>query len=364
MPLIVIDARESGTSTGRYVDKLVENLQKLKPDLDFIILTKPHRLDFMKAIAPDFEVIESNFKEFTFAEQIGLLKQLRVLNADLVHFAHTQQPVLYHGKAVTTIHDLTTARFRNPAKNQLVFGLKQAVYKLVIRIVAHKSIHVITPSKYVKNDVAQYAKIKPSKITVTYEAADKIVDLPIAVTGLTGQKFLLYVGRPQPHKNLQRLVEAYSIARQKHPELRLVLAGKKDVLYERLEAWAEKEHIQGLSLVGFVSDAQLKWLYERCAAYAFPSLSEGFGLPGLEAMVHGAPVLSSNATCLPEIYGDAAHYFKPLDVLDIANKIKGLLENAKLRSELIRASRVQASKYSWQRLAEQTLDVYRKALNT
>jgi glycosyltransferase involved in cell wall biosynthesis len=112
-----------------------------------------------------------------------------------------------------------------------------------------------------------------------------------------------------------------------------------------------------------VSEGQLRWLYENCAAYVFPSLSEGFGLPGLEAMVHGAPVVSSNATCLPEVYGEAAHYFDPLDVDDIASKIGETLDNEALRSNLIKKGKEQAAKYSWRRTAEQTLEVYEKALN-
>jgi len=112
-----------------------------------------------------------------------------------------------------------------------------------------------------------------------------------------------------------------------------------------------------------VSEGQLRWLYENTAAYIFPSLSEGFGLPGLEAMAHGAPVVSSNATCLPEIYGNAAHYFDPLDINDIANKTNDVLTNSDLRNELIKKGKTQAAKYSWQQMAKQTLEVYKKALN-
>src|SRR3989344_8089262 len=121
---IVIDARESGTSTGRYVDKLIEYLAKLKPHYEIIVLTKSPRMQYIKSIAPNFKIVESNFKEFTFAEQVGFLRQLNGLKADLVHFGMIQQPILYRGKSVATIHDLTTARFNNPTKNWLVFWFK------------------------------------------------------------------------------------------------------------------------------------------------------------------------------------------------------------------------------------------------
>src|SRR5213595_2969825 len=107
MKRITIDARESGTSTGRYVDKLIEYLHKLKPEFEIIVLTKTPRIAFVKNIAPDFKVVASDYKEFTFSEQLGFLKQLRRLNPDLVHFSMPQQPVLYSGKEITNIHDLT-----------------------------------------------------------------------------------------------------------------------------------------------------------------------------------------------------------------------------------------------------------------
>jgi glycosyltransferase involved in cell wall biosynthesis len=143
----------------------------------------------------------------------------------------------------------------------------------------------------------------------------------------------------------------------------LVLAGKKDQNYKLIEAKAKEGNLlDGVIFTGFVSEGELRWLYENCSAYIFPSLSEGFGLPGLEAMMHGAPVVSSNATCLPETHGDAAHYFDPLDTEDIAKKISEVLDDIKLRKELIEKGKKQAAKYSWRRMAEQTLAVYNKVL--
>lgn len=363
MAKIVIDARESGTSTGRYVDKLVEYLYKARPNHRFIILTKSHRLDFMKRLAPTFDIVESNFKEFTFAEQVGLLRQVNSFNADLVHFAMTQQPVLYHGRKVTTIHDLTTLRFDNPAKNPLVFRFKQQVYKRVIHRVAHASRQLITPSKFVKEDVARFTHVNPNKITVTYEAADMLRDKPMPVEGLEGRKFILCVGRATPHKNLRRLIEAFQILHTQDGQLILVLAGKTDRNYEDLANFAaDKGLADSVLFTDFVDEAQLKWLYEHTAAYVFPSLSEGFGLPPLEAMVHGAPVVSSDATCLPEINGQAAHYFKPADVEDMAVKIAAVINNPTLSHQLIEKGHGQVKKYSWADMADQTLKIYEKAL--
>jgi len=360
MKRIVIDARESGTSTGRYIDKLIENLHSLKPDIDFVILTKSHRLSFIKAIAPNFEVVECNIKEFSITEQLKYAWQLYRLKKDLVHFGKTEQPVLYFGQSLTTIHDLTTAYFRNLAKNRWVFWFKQRVYRWVIKRVAKKSAHLIVPSEYVKEQLADFAHIAPDKISVVYEAADTITAKPQPFKNLKAGGFIMYVGRPQLHKNLERLVEAFAVLRQDHPELKLVLAGRKDRLYEQLQEKVREKGIRGVIFTGFVSEGSLRWLYENTGAYVFPSLSEGFGLPGLEAMSHGAPVAASRATSLPEIYGQGAIYFDPLDVSDTAAKINQLLSDQKLAARVSAAGRKQAAKYSWQATAKQTLAVYKK----
>jgi glycosyltransferase involved in cell wall biosynthesis len=360
---IVIDARESGTSTGRYVDKLVEYLHKQKPNHEIIVLTKAKQIDYLRELAPNFKVIESKYKEFSFAEQIGLLRQLNNLKPDLVHFAMTQQPVRYRGRVVTTIHDLTTARFNNPAKNRVVFKAKQQVYKRVIKDVARKSKYLITPSKFVKQDVTQLARISPDKIFVTYEAADRILTPAQTVPRLSGKQFIMYVGRATPHKNLRRLVSAFEVLHKKHPQLMLVLAGKTDANYQRIGEFVSERRLAAFVVfTGFISEGELRWLYENTAAYIFPSLSEGFGLPGLEAMAHGAPVVSSNATCLPEIYGDAAYYFNPIVVSDIAHKIHAVISKPSLAASLSSKGRAQVFKYSWRKMADQTLKIYEEAL--
>lgn len=365
MKRIVIDARELRTSTGRYVERLLHYLQEVDTNKShrYIVLLKPEDIDTWTPRSKRFTKVACKYKEFSFGEQIGFLWQLYRLRPNLVHFGMTQQPILYLGKTITTIHDLTTVRFTNPSKNRVVFFIKQQVYKLVIKIAAKKSSAVITPTEYVKDDVAKFAHKNSREITVTYEAADAIKVTPKSLPDLEGKQFLMYVGRPTPHKNLDRLINAFITLSEKHPELYLVLAGKKDSLYRRYERRIRRSNIQNIIFTGFVSESQLRWLYENCSAYVFPSLSEGFGLPGLEAMVHNAPVVSSNATCLPEVYGDAAEYFDPYNEEDMAKKINKVLTNTKRRQELIAAGKKQAGKYSWRRMAEQTLDLYKAALH-
>ncbi len=355
---IVIDARELRTSSGRYVERLLHYLQKIDHQHRYTVLLKPADLEGWKPHNKNFSGVACPYKEFTFAEQLGFLKQLRALQPDLVHFAFPQQPLLYRGKTITTVHDLTTARFGNPAKNWLLFRLKRIVYRFSIRYAAHKAAFVLTPTQWVKEDLARFARINSRKIVVTLESADPLADKPEIVPELENSPFIMYVGRPNPHKNLNRLIAAFAILKQSHPDLKLVLVGKRDANYRLLEKYVKKLNIADVIFTGFLPDTQVRWLYEHTKAYIFPSLSEGFGLPGLEAMLHGAPVVSSNATCLPEVYGEAAVYFDPTDTTDIAKRTDGVLRKPELARRLVKAGRKQAAHYSWQRMAQQTLEVY------
>jgi glycosyltransferase involved in cell wall biosynthesis len=364
MSHIVIDARESGTSTGRYIDKLVEHLHSLQPQYRITLLAKQKRVAYLQKIAPDFNVVVTPYKEFTFGEQLGFRRQIARLRPDLVHFGMVQQPLLYRGRVITTMHDLTTLRFRNPAKNAAVFWTKQQVYKLVNVIAAHKSARILVPSKFVRDDVAAYCRVPLSKIMVTYEAADPLPPGSAPYAPVRNAPFIMYIGRPTPHKNLGRLIDAFVLLQKTHPNLHLVLAGKKDANYAHYESIVAKRSIKNVVFTDLITDKQYRWLLEHCRAYVFPSLSEGFGLPGLEAMQHGAPVVSSNATCLPEVLGDAAHYFNPLDAQDMANAISVVLTDSDIRTRLIQKGKARAASYSWQHMAQQTLNAYIKVLNT
>ena len=362
MSKIVIDARELRTSTGRYIERLLHYLQELDTENSYTVLLKPKDFDEWQPTNRKFHKLACPYKEFTFNEQLGFLIQLLDIKPDLVHFGMTQQPILYPGHVVTTIHDLTTARFGNPSKNKFIFMIKQFVYKIVIKIVATKSKVIITPSEYVKDDLAKFARINSRKVVVTYEGSDYIEEEAVAYPDLEDKKYIMYVGRPNPHKNLYRLVSAFAELKKTYPDLSLVLVGKKDSNYKKMAKWVQDKSVEDVVFTGFIADAQLKWLYQNTQAYVFPSLSEGFGLPGLEAMRHGAPVVSSNETCLPEIYGNAAVYFDPLDVEDIAQKIDSVLKSSAKSKNMIEKGSEQVKNYSWKKMAQETLNIYNSVL--
>ena len=179
---------------------------------------------------------------------------------------------------------------------------------------------------------------------------------------MQGTQYILAVGSAYPHKNLDGLLAAFAILRKKFPLLRLALAGRQDIFYDRLRAKLQNHLREAVQFVMNPSDAQLRGLYEAAALYVFPSHLEGFGLPPLEAMQAGLPVAASNRGSLPEILGDAAVYFPPENTHEMASVIERLLTNKTLRRAVITKGQAQTKRYSWKRMAEETAAVYHAAL--
>jgi len=360
---IAIDARIIRTSTGRYVERLLHYLQQIDHENEYVILLDKKDFDGWTPTAKNFSKVRIDIPNYSFKEQINFPILLAKLKVDLVHFAMPQQPLLYLGRSVSTIHDLTLLHFKNYEDNSvLAYNIKQFIFGLVVRFAALKSRVVITPTKYVKQDIVKSLHANPDKIVVTYESAENLASGPAEpMPQFQDKPFIMYVGRMDPYKNIRRLIEAHQLLIKAQPDLQLALPGAKDGNVQVLEQWVKDQKFKNVHFLDFVSDEQLRWLMENTQAYVFPSLSEGFGLPPLEAMTYGAPVVSSNATCLPEVNQDAAHYFDPTNVEDIAAKISEVLENKTLRDGLIQEGKKVVAGYSWKRMANETLDVYKRA---
>lgn len=363
----MIDARIRRASTGRPVDRLLEHLQKVDPRNRYTILLA--KGDGWQPKSRRFTVAVCKYKQFSFnpLQQIAYALQLYRLKPDLVHFTLSgQQPLFYFGRQITFTHDLTMLKYtRRGRLPKWLHRLRMRGYRLLLRQGHRRAKQIIVPSEWVKDAVQKYHIFTGRKVAVTPEAADPPLAGGSKRPDYAPDEFIMYVGTAFPHKNLRRLVSAFGIVLEKHPGLKLVLAGKQELHSRRLERWAAKKpYSEQIVFTGFVPDIELKWLYENAQAYVFPSLSEGFGLPGLEAMAHGCPVVSSNATCLPEIYGEAAYYFDPEDTEDMAKAIRKVIGNDSFRAGLIELGYKQAKKYSWQKMAEQTLVVYDEVLST
>lgn len=359
---IVIDARIINSSTGRYVERLLHYLQEVDTVNYYTVLVPSKDEHFWIPTNSNFTIKTADFANYSFAEQTGFKRLLDDLQTDLVHFCMPQQPVLYKGAHVTTVHDLTLLNTYNSDKNWLVFHAKQLIGRYVFKAVARSSAHIITPSQYTKDAFVQFARIPADKVAVTYESADTSPHDHLTPYELPFKRFILYVGQQSDYKNIKRLGDTHQQLLTDHPDLGLVLVGRKNASALKNEAYFASKGYKNIHFTDFIEDDQRDWLYTQAAAYIFPSLMEGFGLPGLEAMGYGAPVISSNATCLPEVYGDAALYFDPTNVDDMTRTINTVLTDEAVRQSLIAKGYEQLQKYSWHRMAEQTHTVYMDVL--
>jgi glycosyltransferase involved in cell wall biosynthesis len=359
---IAIDARVINSSTGRYVERLLHYLQEIDAKNNYSILVRKEDENYWVPSRENFKIVIADFPNYSLAEQFGLKKLLNQLKPDLVHFCMPQQPIGYSGKTVTTFHDLTLMKTYNSDKNWLMFHIKQVIAKHIFKKAAQNSDHIIAISKYTKQDLLAFTPLVEEKITVIYEAGET-TSAGSRNYKLPFHRYMLYVGQQSDYKNIKRLGDAHQKLRETYPELGLVLAGKKNAATLKNEQYFESKNYKGILFTDFVDDDQLNWLYAHAEAYIFPSLMEGFGLPGLEAMAHGTPVVSSNATCLPEIYADAARYFDPKDTDDIARVIGEVIGNPALKRQLSTAGYQRIKKFSWKKMAAQTHAIYEEVLS-
>lgn len=371
MKKIGIDARFWGPKQGglgRYVEQLVLNLEKLNLPAEFVIFLRQENWDLYNPSQPNFKKVLADLPWYGFAEQTKLTKILNQHSLDLMHFPNWNIPIFYKRPFVVTFHDLLPLHYprqRATTRGVLVYFFKNLGLKAVLRFATRKSKQIITVSNFSKNDIVQTLKVPSEKISVTYPAplppsgSDENIFKKTKIT----KPYVLYVGVAFPHKNLERLLEAWKSASEINDHYQLVLAGKKNYFYERLEKEnAELFKNGSVIFTDFVPDAELSSLYSKASLFILPSLFEGFGIPPLEAMSHNVPVVAARASCLPEVLGDGALYFDPLNTKDIQNALKQGLEDEKLRKNLIKNGQKITSKYSWAELAERTWEIYKNSV--
>ncbi len=363
---VVIDARIRETNTGKYALRLIQELEKLPAyNTRYTVIVRPESP--WEPSAEHFSRAESAVPQFSLnpINELRLSWQLYRLKPDLVHFTMTQQPLSYFGKIATTTHDLTMFRFvRRGSKSWLYHKIRIPLMRFLYWWSHRKSNAIIVPTDYVAADLAEHSPFTESKIVRTYEAGEPArSDRPELIEGVS-KPYIMHVGSPFPHKNINRLVQAFQQLKPDNPELKLVLAGRQEFYFRELIDWYSKLDIaDDIITPGWLSEGQMRWLYNKAEAYVLPSLSEGFGLPGLEAMAHDTPVVCSNATCLPEVYGNSVEYFDPKNTVDMADKISQVIGSKELARNLRQKGKQQINKYSWAKMAKETQTVYLDVLS-
>lgn len=364
---IGIDCRIWGVrhgGIGRYTQELVQNLQKLDKKNEYVLFCRASDIDDITT-GKNFRKVLADIKHYTFAEQLMLPRILTRENLDLLHVPHFNVPVLYKGKFVTTIHDLTWHEIKGLGVTTLsapAYYFKYVAYRSVVKKTVSRAVKIIVPSNAVKKDLTRRFSLQPEKVVVTYEGATiqklntqskKDILLKYGIK----KPYILYVGSLYPHKNVEIVALALKTLAQPVPTL--VIVSARNVFAKRFETFLKEIKASNLvRMVGYIPDKDLARLYKGSQGYIFPSLSEGFGLPGLEAMAYGTPVIASDIPVLKEIYGSAAIYFNPRNEIDIAAKIRQIVSGESLSKLLIKKGKERVKKFSWEKMARETLGIY------
>lgn len=370
---IAIDGRyiqDHFPGIARYTFNLIENLAELVED-ELAVLYDPSpansRYDvFRLEKTGNVRIHEVPCRAFSPAEQFLIPAFLARQRFDLLHSPHYAKPYLRTPKSVVTIHDVIMKIHpeSTPSKKS------HLLFDLAVRLSLRSVTRVITVSEFSKASLVKYFGARPENIRVIYEGVDprfrpldKAELAPLRERLWLPESFVLYVGINKPHKNLPRLIEAFARVRQE-VDVDLVIAGKEDARYPQARVMADKlglsEHVRFL---GDVAEVNLPGLYNLADLFVFPSLCEGFGLPVLEAMACGIPVVCSGTSSLPEVVGDSALLVDPYSATDIAEGIVRAGTDSVLYERLRAKGLQRAARFSWRETARQTLAVYREALS-
>jgi len=256
-------------------------------------------------------------------------------------------------KTVVTIHDLSYLYF--PAE-----FLKKDLYQLKnwTKYSLQHATKIIAVSKTTKKDIMHEYHMPDEKVTVIYNGYNHRQTSSSSPLPKNNFPYFLYIGTLQPRKNLNVLIAAFSQFHKTHPNYKLILAGKKGWLYESIFKQAEQLNMQeSIVFPGFVTDEEKDSLYTHAAAFILPSLYEGFGIPLLEAMAHGCPVISSFSSSLPEVGGEACLYFDPKNSADLVEKMTFLTTNVEMTKDLIRKGKKRIESFSWNETGKNTLHI-------
>ena len=353
------------TGVGRYIRALVRELGNIDKHNEYTLFLRQPQYE--EVIPPNsrWKKVLADVPWHTIQEQFKMPAIYQAANIDLLHIPYFAVPVLIQVPFVVTIHDLTISHFATGKATSLplpIYWLKRLGYTLVLSQTFKRARQIITVSETVKKQIMSEFSRSADKICVIYESGS-LEPLKSKATVVTPKNYLLYVGNAHPHKNLERLVKAYALVKRKVLDLNLVLVGKTDYFYSKLKIWVNAQGITGVKFIGEVNNEELAIWYKNALSFVFPSLSEGFGIPGLEAMSMDCPVIASDIQTFREIYKDAAIYFDPNSEVSLASVTTDTVKNSQTRERLVKKGRERVQYFSWNKMARQTLEVYENCID-
>jgi len=367
---ILIDAHLSEnkiTGIGRYLNCLIKEILNIDKKNKYIILlnnqiNQKHPLN--NITSPNVTKKTVMLKGPSLQQNLTISSIVRKYKPDVYHHPHFDLPFLIHIPSVITVHDLKYI------KHAEFFSKKQKIKSMYIKLMLQSAVKraskVIAVSEHTKNDLIDLYRIQAEKIDVIYHGYKKFNqnenEKGILNKSKIKKPYILFVGERRPHKNIENLIYAFhKLTKKECNDLQLVIVGKKYTHYKKPEQLIDRLKLKDkIILTDSITDAELVQLYKNSELFILPSFYEGFGMPILEAMSFGVPVLGSNTTSIPEIISKAGLLFNPHNIDEIKKNMEKVLKNRKIRNTLIEKGKKRVKEFSWDSAASQTLEVYRQ----
>jgi glycosyltransferase involved in cell wall biosynthesis len=373
---IAIDIRrmyEFGLAT--YIRNVVRTLGRIDLVNEYYLVGAAARFEQLGDLPENFHFLPLQNPEATFANYLEMHKVINAHEVDLIHVPHTfWRPLITRAPYVITVHDLLDYMYRARTNN----GMRRVMHSYFTRQVMHHAARIFAVSNFTKRDVGRFFDVKPEKIEVVYNALDETFlrghSTPAEQAVVRGRfqvdsPFLLYAGRISPHKNVARIIEAFSALKGElakegaYPDLKLIVIGDEVSKNPDIRRAVIRSGVQhDVRFLGYVSIDVLRIFFDMAKVFVFPSLYEGFGLPPLEAMAHGTPVVASNITALPEVVGNAALMVNPENVFEISRALLRVLTDQALRERMKAAGLEQAQRFSWDASVRRMLQLYEEVV--
>lgn len=368
---IAIDARKlRDYGIGTYIRNLVRNLARIDRTTDYVLIVQPADVEMASDLGDNFRTVPDWSGNYSVREQFTIPLDLRREKVDLFHAPHYVLPPLVGCKSVVTIHDCIHLRFPQYLPHRLAYVYARSS----LWVATHRASRVLTVSETSKRDILRYFRVPESRIDVIYNAIDERLGEAPTEAELAqvreryqlNDPFVLYAGNIKPHKNLERLIEAFNTLRRGGLEnVKLLIIGDEISKYAALRRAVHRHKLhKHVRFFGFVPDKTLASLYRLASVFVFPSLYEGFGLPPLEAMAAGTPVITSNVSSLPEVLGDAAILIDPYEPDAIAEAMRRVLTDEQLRADLRQKGLARVKEFSWERSVHRVRAIYGEVIES
>ena len=362
---IGIDARKlHDFGIGTYIRNVLRQLARLDHDTEFVLLCRPEDANTLSALGQNFRPCPETAGNYSIAEQLKIPLALKREGVTLFHAPHYVLPPLVPCRSVVTIHDCIHLMFPQYLPNRLAYRYARTS----ISIAARRATRVLTVSESSKRDILRFVDADPGKIDVIYNAYDERFGIEPKEEDIVRvrerfqltDEFVLYAGNVKPHKNLERLIDAFDLVRKRGLDhLKLVMIGDDISKYASLRRAVHRHQLHKyVRFLGYMPEETLAVMYRLAGVFVFPSLYEGFGLPPLEAMASGTPVVTSNVSSLPEVAGDAAVFVDPYDPDAIADGIYRVLTDERMRRSMRQRGVERARQFSWEQSVRRIRDIY------